>query len=212
MTTPVGRGAFIVLEGCDRAGKSTQCRLLVEKLKDSNIPAELVVFPDRSTPIGQVISEYLKKEVQLPDQAIHLLFTANRWERAEEIKSKLEKGCTLIVDRYSYSGVAYSSAKEKKTSSFQWYKNPEEGLPKPDAVFYLNLEPEIIAERKGFGGERYESAQFQKDVAECFKKLNDGSWKIVDADKLIEDLTTELYSYVTEIVRLSKDKPLGVMW
>lgn len=45
MDPPIKRGALIVLEGCDRAGKSTQCRLLVEKLKDSGTPAELMVFP-----------------------------------------------------------------------------------------------------------------------------------------------------------------------
>lgn len=49
----------------------------------------------------------------LSDEAIHLLFSANRWERANHIIKTLEAGTTLVIDRYCYSGVAYSAAKGK---------------------------------------------------------------------------------------------------
>lgn len=48
---------------------------------------------------------------ELSDEAIHLLFSANRWERANNIMKLLEAGTTLIVDRYCYSGVAFSASK-----------------------------------------------------------------------------------------------------
>lgn len=106
------RGALIVIEGVDRSGKSTQCRKLVQSLLAKNIKAELINFPDRTTPTGKLISEYLKNtECKINDQAIHLLFSANRWENVEKIKSLLNGGTTLILDRYSYSGVAFSEAK-----------------------------------------------------------------------------------------------------
>uniref|UniRef100_A0A146M3Y3 dTMP kinase n=1 Tax=Lygus hesperus TaxID=30085 RepID=A0A146M3Y3_LYGHE len=114
------RGALIVLEGCDCSGKSTQCRRIVEKLRSSKIQAELVSFPDRTTPIGSLINDYLKKDVHVADQVIHLLFAANRWERAEELKSLVNKGVTVVVDRYSYSGVAYSAAKKVPCAISTW--------------------------------------------------------------------------------------------
>lgn len=96
------RGALIVLEGCDRAGKTTQCRKLVTALNEAGLPAVGLHFPgslsfiltllplfttyspttDRTTPLGKQIDSYLKQEQQLDDRAIHLLFSANRWEHA----------------------------------------------------------------------------------------------------------------------------------
>lgn len=111
----IKRGAFIVIEGVDRSGKSTQCKKLVEKLKNMNIPAQLMCFPDRTTKTGKLIDEYLKNEnCNLNDQTIHLLFSANRWENVEKIKSLLFQGTTLIVDRYSYSGIVFSTAKNSE--------------------------------------------------------------------------------------------------
>lgn len=102
-----------MLEGVDRSGKSTQCRKLVESLKTLSIPAELMVFPDRTTYTGKLINEYLSsKDVDLNDYAVHLLFTANRWENVDKMKRLLFEGTTLVVDRYSYSGVAFSAVKK----------------------------------------------------------------------------------------------------
>lgn len=88
---------MIVFEGCDRVGKSTQCRRLVDALKTSGIEAEMMSFPsksrfcssdnygsiscvDRSTAIGRQINAYLSNEIELEDHSVHLLFAANRWE------------------------------------------------------------------------------------------------------------------------------------
>ncbi|MEQ2202619.1 hypothetical protein XENOCAPTIV_009269 [Xenoophorus captivus] len=83
------RGALVVLEGVDRAGKTTQCKKLVQALLESGRPAEMMRFPGeeysilrpyRSTTIGQLISAYLEKKSDLEDHTVHLLFSANRWE------------------------------------------------------------------------------------------------------------------------------------
>ncbi|KAJ3472059.1 hypothetical protein NLG97_g11323 [Lecanicillium saksenae] len=76
------RGAFIVLEGLDRSGKTTQVKLLEQKFIDQGKPVKLMRFPDRTTQIGQMIDSYLRSAVPMDDHAIHLLFSANRWEAA----------------------------------------------------------------------------------------------------------------------------------
>ncbi|KAE8604482.1 hypothetical protein XENTR_v10014720 [Xenopus tropicalis] len=106
------RGALIVLEGADRAGKSTQARRLVEALKERGYKTEGLRFPERTTEIGRLIGSYLEKKSNLEDHTIHLLFSANRWEQVPMIKEKLRSGVTLVIDRYAFSGVAFTSSKE----------------------------------------------------------------------------------------------------
>lgn len=96
-----------------------------------------MVFPDRTTAIGKVIDTYLKSGQDLDDAAIHLLFSANRWEVVKTIKDKIAAGETLVLDRYCFSGAAFSAAKE--THTLEWCKGPDRGLPKPDIVCYLDV-------------------------------------------------------------------------
>lgn len=107
----VRRGALIVLEGLDRSGKSSQCSRLTSFLHTQGLSVEAWRFPDRSTPMGKMISSYLSSQMDLDDASIHLLFSANRWEKRALMEAKLRAGTTLVVDRYSYSGVAFSAAK-----------------------------------------------------------------------------------------------------
>ena len=86
------RGAFILFEGVDRCGKSTQVQLLTRALGG----AEDIRFPNRTSRIGQLINDYLSSASQLSDHTVHLLFSANRWEQAKEIEEKLKAGVTLV--------------------------------------------------------------------------------------------------------------------
>lgn len=81
-TPPKKRGAFIILEGLDRSGKTTQCKLLEQRFVEAGRPVKMMRFPDRTTVIGQMIDGYLKSSVEMEDHVIHLLFSANRWEAA----------------------------------------------------------------------------------------------------------------------------------
>eukprot|EP00833_Pecoramyces_ruminatium_P006487 jgi/Orpsp1_1/1180519/evm.model.c7180000073760.2 len=75
------RGAFILFEGCDRSGKTTQTQLLLQALKDKGQKVEFANFPDRTSDIGKVIDQYLKSTTNDKNlKSMHLLFTANRWE------------------------------------------------------------------------------------------------------------------------------------
>lgn len=114
---PVGhhRGAFIVVEGLDRAGKSTQVARLKAALMSGpeGKSATVMKFPDRTTPVGKILNSYLSNTAaDLEDRAVHLLFAANRWEVARKIEMAVqEEGKVVIADRYAWSGMAYSRAK-----------------------------------------------------------------------------------------------------
>ncbi|KAK7475517.1 hypothetical protein BaRGS_00033273 [Batillaria attramentaria] len=204
------RGAFIVFEGCDKSGKSTQCSQLVQRLNDAGVKAELLKFPDRTTTIGKMINSYLQQSCQIEDHAIHLLFTANRWEAMPRMTELLQSGVTLVVDRYSFSGVAYSAA--KPDFSVEWCQQPERGLLRPDHVFYLTLSPEVAAQRGDYGTERYEKKEIQAKAAANFDLLKDETWTVINADKTKEDLSTEIFEHAMKVVDSSKQAELAQLW
>ncbi|XP_009601111.1 thymidylate kinase-like [Nicotiana tomentosiformis] len=204
------RGALIVLEGLDRCGKTSQSGRLYKYLDEQGHSVESWRFPDRNTGVGQMISSYLANESQLDDHAIHLLFSANRWEKRSLMEGKLRSGTTLIVDRYSYSGVAFSSA---KGLDIEWCKAPEIGLLAPDLVVYLDISPEKAADRGGYGGERYEQLEFQKKVARSYLALRDSSWKVIDATLPVEDIEKKLREVILDcMMACHKGKPLSQLW
>lgn len=113
--------------------------------------AKYINFPDRTTECGALINAYLTNKKEFNDETIHLLFTINRWEAMKSMEKLLCDGVTLIVDRYAYSGVAFSAA---KGLDLEWCKAPEKGLLKPDLVLYLTMTAAAISKRGGFGDER----------------------------------------------------------
>lgn len=184
-----GRGALIVLEGLDRVGKSTLAKKLVEHLEKTKRPVAYHRFPDRTTPVGKLINEFLQCSTKrVDDHVMHLLFSANRWELDSCIRKTLKQGVTVILDRYSYSGIAYSSA--KPNLSFEWCYRPEIGLTRPDLVIYLELPKEAQYKRPGFGEERFETEELQEIVRQQYDKLIDKSlepWLKVDVENKSED-------------------------
>ena len=173
------RGALIVVEGLDRAGKSTQVARLVEVLQ-----ARLVKFPDRTTQIGGMINAYLTNASEIPDEAIHLLFSANRWEVIDSIMQTLSNGQSVVCDRYAFSGIAYSRA---KGLDLTWCLSPDVGIPMPDVTIFLDLDEATAASRCAYGEERYEKQAFQRAVRETFINVENlvqqagGVWNRIDA-------------------------------
>jgi dTMP kinase len=162
------RGAFILLEGLDRSGKTTQVARLCAHLAARGVTVDPLKFPARETAIGQLINAYLTKTSDISDAAVHLLFSANRWEAAEGMRAALAAGRTLVVDRYAYSGVAYTAAKRVNGLDVAWCRAPDVGLPAPDLVVFLGLSSEAAAQRSAYGEERYERAAFQDQVQATF--------------------------------------------
>lgn len=160
------RGLFACFEGVDHSGKTTHARALVHNLHARGIRALYVRFPDRTTPIGCQLDQYLKK-IKDHDHSLrqlHNLFAANRWERAREIMDALSKGITVVADRYTYSGIAYSAAQglDRESCIAQ-----DIGLPEPDIVFYVSAPfSEVIARiARESQPEIYENAEMIARVA-----------------------------------------------
>ncbi|KAH9882348.1 hypothetical protein J1614_000584 [Plenodomus biglobosus] len=167
----MARGQLIVFEGLDRAGKSTQCEKLVADLQSDGLAVRHLRFPDRTTPIGQIINSYLSGQSEQDDHVIHLLFSANRWEVAPSILANLTAGTTVIVDRYYYSGCVYSAAKQNPDLSLEWCRHPEVGLPRPDLCIFLDISAEEAAKRGGYGTEKYEKKEMQDRVRDLFEMM-----------------------------------------
>ena len=197
------RGHLIIFEGLDRSGKSTQCERLVSNLEAAGKPVEHMRFPNRTTPIGQMINNYLSGQSQQEDHVIHLLFSANRWESAAEIERLISGGTTAVIDRYYYSGCVYSAAKQHPNMSLAWCREPEVGLPRPDLCIFLDLDAGEAAKRGGFGEERYEKAEMQARVRELFKEMrghrDEGEdMVVVDAKGSLEEVEARITRAVEE--------------
>ena len=189
------RGCFIIFEGCDRAGKTTQSTKLLDKLSTSKSMVELIRFPNRSSMItGTTIDKYLKNEIELNDNASHLLFSANRWELKDYIEERLNNGVNIICDRYVYSGICYSIA---KNINKEWCVNTDIGLIKPDIIFFMNIDISSSSKRDGFGEEKYDTTDFQMKVYNQFKLLLfsntvENNVHIINSEKSIDDIHNEI--------------------
>ncbi|KAF1928386.1 thymidylate kinase [Didymella exigua CBS 183.55] len=201
----MARGKLIVFEGLDRAGKTTQCQMLVEALQKDGQKVLFMRFPDRTTPIGQMINSYLSGESEQDDHVIHLLFSANRWEAVPKIRAAIQAGTTVVLDRYYYSGIVYSAAKQNPSLPLSWCRAPDVGLPRPDVVLFLHISPEAAAQRGGYGTERYEKKAMQDRVRELFEQVRAQSegedFVVVDAGGSVEDVGREIWGKTGEVVK-----------
>ncbi|PJF18328.1 hypothetical protein PSACC_01876 [Paramicrosporidium saccamoebae] len=120
-------------------------------------------YPDRNSPhTGKLISEYLERKVEMPLTAASLLLVANLWEMRDAIEKELAAGTTILMDRYLWSHMAYSAARGMdQTVSAMIGK----GLPLPDLTIFLDADPETVSQRGGYGLERFEKIDFQRQVS-----------------------------------------------
>ncbi|AER41490.1 Thymidylate Kinase [Epinotia aporema granulovirus] len=162
-------GFIVAFEGLDRSGKSSQVARLAQTWHG---PTTTFKFPDRSTPTGQILNKHLTEGVEDCDEYIHLLFCANRWEQMKKINQlAAEESHLVIIDRYLYSGIAYSAA---KGLDFDFCVNTNWGQAEPDLVFFMNYVPPST--RTGYGEEIYEREMFQRKVFEQYKKIATKTW------------------------------------
>jgi len=206
------RAPFIVIEGLDRSGKSTQAAELLTRLNAKGREARLIKFPDRTTAIGMMIDSYLRSASDLDDHAIHLLFSANRWEHAETIENDLKAGKIVLCDRYAFSGCSFSAA---KGLDLQWCMSSDVGLPAPDLVLFLDVEPDIARERGGYGQERYEHEDLQKKVKVLFHKLGQEygeRWKVVDAGRSLSEVARCIWKEVTPLLSEKPQLTSNRLW
>ena len=161
-----------------------------------------------------MINGYLTGEAQQDDHAIHLLFSANRWEAVQGLYQSLESGITVIIDRYSFSGAVYSAAKDNPNLDLKWAWSPEIGLPQPDLVYFLDISSADAAKRGGYGEERYETEKMQARVRTLFNKLFSTPPSLnlhrIDAGGSLEEVASCIAAIFSKVSSsLETDKPLS---
>lgn len=208
------RGLFYVFEGLDRSGKTTHSRKLVDKLAKKT-EVTWMCFPNRETATGLLIDSYLTRKAVLSDDAIHLLFAANRWEKMLSVVDDLHNGKSVVCDRYAFSGVAYSVAKGMDAS---WCKEADVGLPSPDCVFFLRVDEEVAAKRVDYGSQRYEEVHMQGRVRRAFEaaSLRRGiRWFDIDSLRTVEVNQAEIQTIAEQIRRdleTADDASIDRLW
>lgn len=142
---------FIVLEGLDGAGKSTQIKKLREMFAERGIESEYVHFPRFDAPIyGELIARFLRGELggidQVDPYVVALLYAGDRADMAPQIRKWQEEGKVVIVDRYVYSNIGYQCAKiadkEARLRLNDWILHLEyevNKIPRPDVSLFLDV-------------------------------------------------------------------------
>lgn len=157
---------FIVLEGLDGAGKSTQVEKLTKFLTETGKHCEFLHFPRFDAPIyGDLIARFLRGDLgsleQVNPYLVALLYAGDRADAAPMIRRWLDEERWVITDRYVYSNVAYQCAKiadkEQSDALRDWIIDLEYGynnLPRPDVSLFLDVpfrftEMKLTASREG---------------------------------------------------------------
>ena len=168
-------GKLIVIEGTDGSGKSTQFKKLTERVTAEGIEFQKLVFPQYSEPSSALIRMYLGGEFgtdpsDVNAYAASTFFAVDRYASfKKDWRAFYEAGGIVIADRYTTSNAIHQCAKlpkEQWDSFLDWlftYEYRQLGLPTPDAVIYLRVDPEISQELL-IG--RYEGNAAKKDIHE----------------------------------------------
>jgi len=149
MNEAVPHSRFIVLEGLDGCGKSTQATLLADKLNRLNIH-NLHTFQPSGGHLGELARLALKGEVPLENEAMALLFAADRHQHYhKEIAPALDQGSYVICDRYYYSNMAFQGIDADAQGRIMTYNQGVMSPPakRPDIVFFLDVPPEECMQR-----------------------------------------------------------------
>lgn len=150
---------FIVLEGLDGAGKSTQIAKLRELFHSRGIESEYLHFPRFDAPVyGELIARFLRGDLGTVDAVnpylVALLYAGDRADAAATIRRWIGEGKVVIVDRYVYSNIGYQCAKiaytEERTRLREWILKTEFeefAIPRPDLSLFLDVPFEFTAKK-----------------------------------------------------------------
>ena len=150
---------FIVLEGLDGAGKSTQIAKLRDMFLKKGIESEYLHFPRFDAPVyGELIARFLRGDLGSVESVnpylVALLYAGDRADAAVTIREWLSEGKVVIVDRYVYSNIGYQCAKivdaKERATLREWILHTEYeefNIPKPDLSLFLDV-PFAFTERK----------------------------------------------------------------
>lgn len=200
MTTPL----FIVFDGIDGNGKSTQAKLLKEYLERKGYEVFETSEPSKGE-YGQKIENIIRRReaASMTKKKWLELFTLDRKDNIREILAALQEGKMIICDRYYYSTLAY----QLEESEWQYYASQ---FLKPNIVFVLDIEAKLAIERVK---EKYEltgekKAYFEKlNILSVVRKkflmlpqyLNDDI-KIIDGNRKIKEISEDIKKEVDALL------------
>ena len=215
----MAKGLFIVFEGGEGSGKSTQAERLLQRLAESGNRAVLVREPG-TTALGLYLREYLKSKRPLTLESELLLFAAARAQLvAEEIRPALDRGITVVADRYTGSTIAYQGfGRGIKQDVIHYMNEYVTGGLEPDITFLLDTDPSEGLNRVGSpqlqmalmpedtaevgradvaGHRRFEdqSMAFHNRVRQGYLEVakNTPGWLTIDAGLPIEELADQVW-------------------
>ena len=171
-------GCFIVFEGIDGSGKTEQFRRLVKSLEKRRYDLVATKEPTVDSPIGKLIRSVLFKQEKVVEEALALLFAADRVDHTERrIKPALERGAVVVSDRYVYSSLAYQSRGMGRELDLEWVRLINRYAIQPDIVIYLDVSPEVGQIRLSNGQVRvkdhtyFESLTQQERIRSVYYKV-----------------------------------------
>ncbi len=194
-------GAFIVIEGLDGSGKTTQAKLLTAKLSQ-NYRALYTAEPSQGK-IGTFVRQScLYERRRLSPDVEALLFAADRVEHVEnEIKPALQEGRLVICDRYVYSSLAYQGS---AGLSIDWIKEVNKYALKPDFSVFVDVTPETVLQRLHRKKSVMETLEIQKKVRDIYLQfVTRGDLFIIKGDRPIEEVSEDLTETVLKFLRTS---------
>lgn len=187
---------MIAIEGLDQSGKATQAERLRDQLREGGARARLASFPDYGTSIGEEIARALQGEREYGFEAMQLLYVANRYERKADLERWLVGGLIVVCDRYVASSIAYGEAQGLDAS---WLADIQRFLPAPELTILLDIDPELAAERKATGRDRYERdlALLERVRDSYTRQAEQADWVSVNGDQTKDAVTAEIMSIVS---------------
>ena len=182
---------FIVIEGLDGSGKSTQLKLLTEYLERQNYKHKYLHFPRTDSPVyGELIARFLRGELGDIDTVnpylISLIYAGDRKDASGMIQNWLSDNYIVIADRYMYSNIAFQCAKLKDEKEREklavWIKDFEYNynkIPEPHLNLFLNV-PFEFTERSLTKNRTGQDRDYLKGVNDIHEENLDFQRKVLD--------------------------------
>ena len=189
------KGVFICVEGLDGCGKTTQTKLLVERLQKRGYDAIYTAEPSRGK-IGSFIKKYcLHGETRVSSIVEALLFAADRFEHVEkEVISALNEGKLVVSDRYVYSSLAYQGA---TGLDLEWIEKINEHAIRPDLAIFIDVEPETVIQRLKPRKSIMENLGTQRKVREVYMKfVEKGGLVKIDGNRSKQEVADDILTVV----------------
>lgn len=214
-------GHFIVIEGIDGSGTTTQCSILASRLTGKGLPVHVTREPSDG-PVGVLIRQILIGRVVVPGShgarppswaTMAALFAADRLDHLEaEILPNLHDGVSVISDRYDHSSVAYQTVSSGGgTDVSAWVLEINRRARRPDLTLVLDVDAEVAATRRGLRStnpELYEVSEMQEELAKFYENIDQlfpmDRIRHIDASRAVDEVGDAIWEEVMTLRGESK--------